>query len=140
MSDVANAMKMPPQRQASCERDYANISTAWEALLKPHMRDAELPKTKIEVTYGEGKGNLDVYAEGFRSLQMLEIVAERAAELFAWPAPLSMEMQSCGFNNASWNKPSRTITLCYELAADFAQLYRDFELARRRIIRSSKRK
>jgi hypothetical protein len=31
---------------------------------------------------------------------LLETVAERASDQLAWPAPLTLEMQSCGFPNA----------------------------------------
>ncbi len=99
---------------------------SWDTALKPHRRAAEQPKTNIEVTYGDGKGNLDAYAKGFRDLRLLEAVTERAEDNLAWPAPFALEMQSCGFINARWVVTTRKLTLCYELAADFAELYRDF--------------
>ncbi len=33
---------------------------------------------------------------------------------------------SCGEINAQWQPPNRKVVLCYELAQDFAQLYRDY--------------
>jgi len=56
----------------------------------------------------------------------LETVAGRAADDFAWPSPFTLEMQSCGFPNARWELQSHKLTLCYELAADLADLYRDY--------------
>ena len=35
-------------------------------------------------------------------------------------------MQSCGYINARWNDETRKLTLCYELAEDFAELGRGF--------------
>jgi len=35
-------------------------------------------------------------------------------------------MKSCGFPNARWHLPSHTLTLCYELATDFVDLYRHY--------------
>jgi Putative metallopeptidase len=61
-----------------------------------------------------------------RSIRLLETVAERASDELAWPAPLTLEMQSCGFPNARWDLRMRTVTLCYELGVEFADLYRDF--------------
>ena len=40
-----------------------------------------------------------------------------------WPAPFTVEMQKCGFINAAWVASTHKLTLCYELAADFVDLY-----------------
>jgi hypothetical protein len=37
-----------------------------------------------------------------------------------------MEMQSCGRSDAAWVDKTRTVRVCYELAFDFAQLYRAY--------------
>ena len=124
--DLANEAKLPAERQETCPKDYTRVSRSWDTVLKPHWRAPEQPKTKIEVIYSEGKGDLDVYAQGFRSVRLLETVAEHAADQLRWPAPFTLEMQSCGFINATWTGSIRKLTICYELAADFAELYRDF--------------
>ena len=59
-------------------------------------------------------------------IRLLETVAEHAADDFAWPAPFTLEMQSCGFPNARWDLATKKLTLCYELAREFADLYRDY--------------
>ena len=61
-----------------------------------------------------------------RSLLLLETVGERVADQFAWPAPLTLQMESCGFANARWDVRTRQVILCYELGTDFADLYREF--------------
>jgi hypothetical protein len=60
------------------------------------------------------------------SIRLLETVAEHAADEFAWPAPFTLEMQSCGNPNARWDLPTHKLTVCYELAAEFADLYRAY--------------
>ena len=74
-------------------------STASFVPLMPHLRAPDQPKTKIDVVYGEGKGNLDVVAQVLRSVGLLEAVAERAASAYAWPEPFTLEAKSCGFVN-----------------------------------------
>jgi len=37
-----------------------------------------------------------------------------------------MEMRTCGEANARWTIPTRRLHVCYELAQEFAELYRDF--------------
>jgi hypothetical protein len=46
----------------------------------------------------------------------LETVAQAAAADFAWPAPFTTEMQSCGSSNAAWADKTRTVRVCDELA------------------------
>jgi Putative metallopeptidase len=94
--------------------------------LKPHRRAPGEPKTKISVVYGSAEGRAAVARQVARSIQLLETVAEHEADEFVWPAPFTLEMKSCGFPNASWNLPNHKLTLCYELATDFAHLYREY--------------
>ena len=78
------------------------------------------------MTYGEAKGKLALYANIFRATRFLETVMEQVADRFAWPAPIVVEMRSCGAPNARWTIPTRTLHVCYELAQEFVELYRDF--------------
>jgi hypothetical protein len=128
--DLANETKLPEERQDSCAKDYARAANSWSLLLKPHLRDPDQPKTKIDVVYGEPTRGLEVAAQSFRTIQLLETVAEHSSNQWAWPAPFTLEMQSCGFVNARWVEATRKLTLCYELAHDFAELYREYGTVR----------
>jgi hypothetical protein len=123
---LADETKLPKDRQESCARDYSKAANSWGLALKPYLRTPDQPKTKIDVTYGEGEGNLKGIAEAARSIMLLEPVAEHLADGFVWPAPFTLEMQSCGYINAAWVPSTRKLTLCYELAEDFAELYRAY--------------
>jgi Putative metallopeptidase len=124
---VAAATKLPKDRQDSCAGDFGAASNSWDMALKPHLRSPDQPKTKIDVIYGEAKGGkLEAVAQALRSIMLLETVAERMADTYAWPASFAIEMQSCGYANAQWLPRVRKISLCYELAADFADLYRGY--------------
>jgi Putative metallopeptidase len=125
-ADLANETKLPPERQQTCPRDFEKASRSWERVLKPLQRSADRPKTKIDVIYAEAKGNLDLYAKAFRTVRLLDVVAEHISDELAWPAPFALEMRSCGVINAVWSAADRKLTLCYELAADFAELYREY--------------
>ena len=125
--DLAKMNKLPATRVKSCREDYAIAAWAWETVLKPHLRAPDQPKAKIDVSYGEGKGKLDIYERVFRELGFLEKIAEMAADKFVWPGgPFQMEMLTCGSANASWNVKQRKVKVCYELAAEFAETYREF--------------
>jgi hypothetical protein len=71
------------------------------------------------------KSGHDVNARSFRALRLLESVAERAAEEFVWRKPFALELQSCGKPGAHWDLMSHRLIVCYEMAEEFVQLYRD---------------
>jgi hypothetical protein len=124
---LAAATKLPKERQQSCAGDFSAASNAWDMALKPHLRSPDQPKTGINVVYGPASGGkLEAVAQALRSMMLLETVAERMADAYAWPAPFAIEMQSCGYPNAQWLPRVRKISLCYELAADFGDLYRGY--------------
>jgi hypothetical protein len=140
MADLAKETKLPPERQDTCvAQDFPRISSSWDAVLKAHQRPADQPKTKIEVIYGDGKGDLDVFAQGFRRIRMLEMVVDVTSNNLAWPKPFVVEWQACGVINAHWVVDTRRLTLCYELAQDFAQLYRDFNVEPQPIAKSKRK-
>src|ERR1700730_3530523 len=124
--DLAAETKLPKDRQESCSEDYRKAAKSWGVVLQPHVRAPDQPETKIDVVYGDAKGRLEISAQVARSIRLLEAVAARSAELVVLPAPVTPQMQTCGFINARWNHATRKLTLCYELAQDFAELYRDY--------------
>jgi hypothetical protein len=124
--DLADETNLPEERQETCQRDYKQASWSWAKVLESHRRAAEQTKQNIETTYWPGKGEFDIYEQTFRSVRMLEIVAGHLADQYAWPHPIGLEMASCGEINAKWQPENRKTFLCYELAQDTAQLYRDY--------------
>jgi len=129
--DLAAETKLPKDRQQSCSEDYQKAAKSWGAVLQPHVRAADQPKTKIDVVYGDAKGKLEIAAQMARSIRLLDGVAAQSSELVVWPAPFSLEMQTCGSANANWVPSTHKLTVCYELAEDFAELYRDYGIPRR---------
>ena len=124
--DLAKETKLPEERQGSCAEDYSNAAYSWDLVVEPHRRAPDQPKTKIDVVYGPAEGRAAVAQRVNSSIRLLETVAEHAADEFAWPAPFTLEMQSCGYPNARWDLATHKLTVCYELAADFADLYRGY--------------
>jgi hypothetical protein len=125
---VANGAQIPADRQGTCQSDYSNASWSWTTVLRQHLRPAAHPKQKIEPKYGSGQGRYDDLAQAFRTIGMLELVAELAADRYVWRHPIAIEMQTCGTPNADWDLQGHRIVMCYEMAADFADLYRGYGL------------
>ena len=125
-AEAADRAKLPKSRQQTCEDDYGVASSSWSTALKPHLRGADQPEQKIDVVYGPAKGPVEVIAQAFRTIKLLETVANLAAERYAWPRPITLEMLGCGQPNAHWDLDGHKIVICYELGQDFAMLFRDF--------------
>jgi hypothetical protein len=121
--NLADEAKMPESRQQSCKRDYAKALRSWDMVLAPYRRRPDQPETRINVVYGDAKGNFEAFAHAFRAVRMLETVAERSASGYVWSAPFTLEMRSCDGPNAGWDDETRTVKICYQLPFDFAQLY-----------------
>jgi hypothetical protein len=125
--DLANQTNLPEERQETCRLyDFPVASSSWLNALQSHRRGSEQPKQQIEVKYFPGKGDLNVYEQTFRVVQPLETIANYAAEELSWPNPLWLEMATCGGPDAQFRPSTRNLIFCYELAHDFAQLYRDY--------------
>jgi hypothetical protein len=123
---LADETKMPKSRQETCKEDYARAAWSWDAVLKPHRRASDQPETGINVIYRDAEGRVEGFARSFQAVRILEAVAQRSAAEFAWPHPFTLEMKSCGRAEAAWDDKSRALRICYELAYDFAELYRAY--------------
>ena len=124
-SDLATQVKMPQDRQESCGGDYSNASWSWDTALKPHLRKPEQPKQKIEVTYGP-PGNYAGIAQAMKTIGMMDMLADFAANRFVWRRPFTFDVQACGQPDLHWDLSVQKIIVCYEMAQDFANLYRGY--------------
>jgi hypothetical protein len=125
-ASLANATKLPPERQVTCQDDYLNARWSWDQVLQSHLRKHDQAKTAINVIYGPGNGKHDAHAAAFQQMKLLETVAEPLSERFAWRAPISLEMQTCGESNARFEFRTMKVIVCYELADEFSDLYRRY--------------
>jgi hypothetical protein len=125
-ASVADAAKLPPERQMTCQDDYLNAKWSWEHVLQPHLRKPDQAKTAINVFYGPGNGKYDAHAAVFQQMKLLETIAESLSDRFVWRAPISLEMQTCGESNARFEFRTKKVVVCYELADEFSDLYRRY--------------
>ena len=116
--------RLPAERQQTCQDDYLNAMWSWEQVLKSHVRQPDQPKTAINVVYGPGNGEYAAHAEAARHVRLLETIADTLSDRFVWRAPISLEMQTCGELGARWYRRDKRVIICYELASEFAELYR----------------
>jgi len=120
---LATDTKLPEERQKSCVYEYKNVAWSWDEMLKSHLRAPDQPKVEITITYED----TDKYAaqhQLLRHMGLFEAMAAHLADRYAWPNPFKMEARSCGDPNARWGQ--RVLTLCYELAGEFIELYQGY--------------
>jgi Putative metallopeptidase len=137
--DLADEHKLPEDRRRSCGWDYDTASRSWQRVMAPHVRASDQPKAQVDVIYGEARGSLEVVARSLREIRFLEHMAEYAAEQYLWPAPITMEMRSCGEAGARWTIPTRTMHVCYEMVDEFVELFNEQERSLRTARRGTKR-
>ena len=126
-ADLADRVKMPQDRQESCAGDYSNASWSWEMALKPHLRAADHPKQRVNVTWG-APGEYAIIAEAMKGTGMMEMLVNYAANRFVWRRPIGFDVKSCGEPDLHWDLSTQRILVCYEMAQDFANLYRGYGL------------
>jgi hypothetical protein len=123
---LADANRMPQERQESCKKDFDKASWSWNTILEPHRRAPDTSQTRIDVEYSDAPAPLAGFARAFRDVRILETAAQRSSAEFAWPEPFTIAMKSCGRPEAAWDDKTRVLRVCYELAFDFAQLYQAY--------------
>jgi hypothetical protein len=124
--DLAKETKLPESRQDSCVGDYSNAVYSWDLVLKPHLALPGRPKIEIDAVYGRAEGRAATAQQVLRSVRLFQTVAEHVANDYQWPVPFALEMQSCGLANARWDLKAHKLVVCYELANEFADLYRAY--------------
>jgi hypothetical protein len=122
-ASLAAAAKLPPERQKTCEDDYRKAKWSWDRVLQSHLRQPDQAKTAINIVYGPGNGRYDPHAAVSQQTKLLETIAASLSDRFAWDAPISLEMQTCGESNARFEFRTRKVIVCYELADEFSGLY-----------------
>lgn len=122
--DLANEVNLPEERQESCVFDHSNAQWSWEKALKPHRRAPDQERTTYEIIYGKAEGTFDLFETVARVTGVMERVADRMVDLYVWKKPLAIEVLTCGSSGAKWVESDHKITLCYELAEEFVQLYK----------------
>ena len=53
-------------------------------------------------------------------------VAEHLSDTYVWPAPIALEMKTCGSSGAQFEFGSKKIVVCYEILDEFSELYRTY--------------
>src|SRR6185295_221235 len=111
---------LPEERQGRCRDDYNNASWSWGRVTEAHQRRPGQPSATVSVVYGAAQGKLAIFAEAGRHMRLLETMADLLTQRYVWPAPISLEFETCGDPGARWEYRTRRIVVCYEIVAEFS--------------------
>jgi putative metallopeptidase DUF4344 len=125
-SGLADEVRIPDERQGTCQSDYSNASWSWNKVLEPHRRKPDQPKTEIKAVYGPAEKDLAVFREAASQMKLLETVADLLADQYVLRRPVAFELQTCGEPGARWDLTAKAVIICYEIVQEFAQLYRSY--------------
>lgn len=121
---VLEASGLPVQRALYCQEEYQQVEHALQWVIR-HFPAPESPPHRIRVirehplaSHGDPAIPLD---ELSRSGE-LEALASALSERFALPRDLTLRLAGCGLPDATFNRLSGELALCYELAEYFRQL------------------
>jgi len=124
--DLADDTNLPEDRRETCAGDYSNASWSWDKILKPYLRAPDQPRQTVNIIYDEARDPFDLMRNALRATGLLEYTAAYIVDRYAFTKPFTLQVSMCGEPNANWELPTRTLTLCYEMARDFAELYRAY--------------
>jgi hypothetical protein len=75
-----------------------------------------------------------------REIKMLEVIAGYLSDRFVFArGPVGLEAKECNDPGAFWDLKTRKIYVCYELAADFVDMYRGYSADLKKEAKKSKR-
>jgi hypothetical protein len=117
---VANDYAIPPDRQHTCLYDYELIDRSLSALLD--KRDGT---TRVDVTYHDGGPNLRLAERVFRGSGIFDDVAEEVRRGYRLGGRVKFTAKRCNEANAFYDPAETEIIFCYELMADFLDIYAD---------------
>jgi hypothetical protein len=99
---LAADFELPEERAATCVDEFDLAADSWATILEP--LETSKPAQSIAFT-GETKSNIGaLLADEVKALN----------ETYKLPSPISVELASCGVENAFYDPATATITICIE--------------------------
>lgn len=121
---LAEDLDFSAAQRAHCRDVHAAAERRWNDWLTARRAgdlSGAAPQA-VSIVYGEAEGWLAPQRARLEAWRFLDQAAEALTDRFSFARGFTLEAQSCGEANASWEPDERYLTLCYELAADFDAL------------------
>jgi hypothetical protein len=120
---IANEYAMDGDRQSTCFLDYSTIDRSLRGLLSSHGNKSGRG-TEVYVNYHDaGGGRLKEAADAFRSSGIFDDVAHELRDNYNLGNRVLFNAKRCGEPNAFYDPITVEVIFCYELMADYMDLY-----------------
>lgn len=120
---IANEYRMDRDRQDACYWDYDTVDRALQGLLGG--RGNKNGGTEVVVTYHDAGGQLKAAADAFKSSGVFDQVAAELRDNYSLREPVQFNAKRCGEANAFYDPETVEVIFCYELMADYMELYQE---------------
>lgn len=125
LEEFADEADLPDERRDLCIEEHHDLKRSWWTYLNPMEREQGTDyQGTLRIDWGEAEGE-DSLA-GRAALQrsgLLATATKTFNERFRLPGDLTVFLIECEEPGAFYESETSAITLCYELAADFAGLF-----------------
>jgi len=119
---IANEYRIDRDRQDSCYWDYDTVDRSFKGLLGGRG-NKNGRGTEVVVTYHDVGGRLKAAADAFKSSGVFDQVADELRNNYALRQPVQFNAKRCGEANAFYDPETVEVIFCYELMADYMELY-----------------
>lgn len=119
---IANEYRMERDRQDACYWDYDTVDRALQGLLGGRG-NKNGRGTDVVVTYHDAGGQLKAAADAFRSSGVFDQVADELRNNYSLRETVQFNAKRCGEANAFYDPETVEVIFCYELMADYMELY-----------------
>jgi hypothetical protein len=121
---IANEYRMERDRQDACYWDYDTVDRALQGLLGGRG-NKNGRGTDVVVSYHDAGGQLKAAADAFKSSGVFDQVADELRNNYSLRETVQFNAKRCGEANAFYDPETIEIIFCYELMADYMELYQD---------------
>jgi hypothetical protein len=131
-TELAESVRLPPDRRTTCPNDYLQARTGWSRLLAPHLNPVESRAGRDSMISLDFEAPAPVHGYVSSLLHESGLIIAIARDIgtsFKLPGDLTIRFRNCGDGtaNAFYDKAVPAVTVCYELVAFYNDLIlRDF--------------
>jgi len=119
---IANQYEIDGDRQDSCYWDYDLVNRSFRGLLGARSNKSG-NGTDVTVTYHTVTGTLKRAADAFKASGIFDQVANELRDNYNIPETVTFSAKRCGEANAFYDPETVEVIFCYEMMADFMDMY-----------------
>lgn len=124
-AELADTVEMPDDQRERCPATFAQTAASWDRLLKPHYRTkGDRRGGKARLRFKPPAPQIDPrLVELLKKSPQIKAAVATVSESFVLPRDFEVVFESCDDVNAYYYPETGNVSMCYELAGYFAELF-----------------